>query len=165
MSVPGATRSGLIRLSSQGPRLLNAATPWGSPEILSLAMGGSGNSWGHPCPQVRPDRPPAVRLLRLAPTVSAFLLDPGEPIDNQSTNPTLLFSRSAACPSLPAENTTSMSRWEATNSSMSVASPVYIDRTAEPQLLLWIRTPCWYASSNRSPRLTGRPPSPPCASR
>jgi hypothetical protein len=44
MSVPGATTSGLIRRSSVGPRLLNAATHCGSPDTRAFAIGSSGKS-------------------------------------------------------------------------------------------------------------------------
>jgi hypothetical protein len=44
MSVPGATRSGLMRRSSQGPRLLKAAIASGSPEIRSAEMGLAGKA-------------------------------------------------------------------------------------------------------------------------
>jgi Glycosyl hydrolases family 25 len=81
MSVPGATMSGLIRRSSQGPRVLKAVVASESPDSSCSAIGGFGKSRGHLLPYVRPDSPPVVRLLRAAPTVSAFLHDVGEPIE------------------------------------------------------------------------------------
>src|SRR6266511_2734249 len=130
-----------------------------------MPTGGSGNSAGQAWPQVNAEIAPFVRLLRLAPTVRAFLQVAGDPIDNQSGKPTALLKRVAACPSFPAAMTISMSRCSATNSSTSSELSVYADCVAEPQLLLWILAPAWYAPSKRSPRLTGSPPSPPCESR
>ena len=101
MSVPGATRSGLVRWSSQGPRLLNAAMHSLLPDMNSLAIGGAGNLVGQPAPQVVFANGPSTRLLRQAPTVSAFLLEAGEPIDNQSTEPWLEWKGFAAVPALP----------------------------------------------------------------
>src|SRR5258708_30562420 len=109
MSVPGATRSGLIRRSSVGPRLLQAARPCGSPETFFAAIGSAGKLLDQSSPQVFELNAPSARSLRLAPTVSAFLHDAGELIDSQSTNPTADLLRAAAVPALPAAITTSMS--------------------------------------------------------
>src|SRR5947199_7595358 len=68
MSVPGATRSGLIRRSLVGPRLLNAASDCGSPETFSREIGWAGKSRDQSSPQVRVLNAPSVRSLRLAPT-------------------------------------------------------------------------------------------------
>ena len=50
--MPGATRSGLMRRSSHGPRLLKAASASGLPEMLSLAIGAVGKSFGQAAPYV-----------------------------------------------------------------------------------------------------------------
>src|SRR5690348_10114693 len=89
-SVPGATMSGLMRLSPVGPRLLNAASDWAFPDTASFAtvapaLAGSGNASGQASWYVYLESPPAVRSLRLAPTTIAFLLVAGEPIDRCST--------------------------------------------------------------------------------
>ena len=50
MSVPGATTSGLIRRSVQGPRLLKPARHCGSPRRSGSAIGGFGKSPGQTSP-------------------------------------------------------------------------------------------------------------------
>jgi hypothetical protein len=75
-------------------------------------------------PYVRPESPPVVRLLRAAPTVSAFLHDAGEPIESQSTKPGAELNGLAAVPSLPAAMTMSMSRRSAAYASTSLESTV-----------------------------------------
>src|SRR6202035_2247946 len=87
ISVPGATTSGLILLSSDGPLLLKPASASGSPDIVAIAIGPDGKAAGHAVPQVIVLSPPLVRSLRLAPTVSAFLAVAGAPIESQSTKP------------------------------------------------------------------------------
>src|ERR1700710_1031756 len=126
MSVPGATRSGLIRRSLVGPRLLNAASDCGSPETFSWAIGWGGKTRDQSSPPGRVLNAPSVRSLRLAPTVSAFLHDAGELIDSQSTKPAADFFGAAAVPALPAAITTSMSGFLWTNSSTSFLFSVLV---------------------------------------
>ena len=124
MSVPGATTSGLMRWSFVGPRLLNAAMQLGSPEIVSLEMGGEGKALGKPPAQVICAMGPSGRSLRLAPTVIAFLLEAGEQMESQSTNPASDFLGWKLEPALPAAITISMSLRLLANSSTSSLSMV-----------------------------------------
>src|SRR6478672_5606847 len=95
MFVPGATRSGLVRLSIVGPREENAAMPSALSETWP-----AGPSFGHvlvpepgsihslqlmSIPGVGVE--PCGRLFSLAPTVRQFFAVPGEPTEPASMTP------------------------------------------------------------------------------
>ena len=92
MNVPGATISGLRRLSSVGPRLENAA----SPEILSARRSVLIGALYFVVPQTEFI---VGRSFSLAPTVKTLLADAGAPSESKSTSPSPLLS----IPLFPAE--------------------------------------------------------------
>src|SRR3712207_2212651 len=105
MFVPGATISGLIRPSSAGPRLENAAIPSTLLLVKSAPNGApprpktdqqkfSGTLAEHP--------PVGGRKLSEEPTVSTFFAVPGALIESASTTPSRGF---LSKPSLPAATT------------------------------------------------------------
>src|SRR4051812_41089935 len=96
MNVPGATTSGLKRLSLVGPRLLNATTWSGSSAIGSALNGETGKSPGHHSPYV--SRSKSGRLFSQAPTVMQFFAVAGELTLIGLIRP----SPSESVPSLPA---------------------------------------------------------------
>src|SRR6266480_5625108 len=105
MTVPGATRSGLIRSSSVGPRLLKAASTSESPQIASPAT--SGKVYGREYfSHFAFSYGPSVRTEQQAPTVKAFFEVAGARNDIGKMRPPLIgsgLSSSTWRPSLPAE--------------------------------------------------------------
>ena len=126
--MPGATISGLILPSSQGPLEENAAIPSLLSSKLSEFIGSAGYLSDQPCPHVK-----FVTLMSLsvAPTVIQFLAVAGEPRESRSTIPSL----SASVPSLPAEKVIIISLWFHANWSSCSDVESYWPATGAPHEL------------------------------
>jgi hypothetical protein len=110
-NVPGATTSGLKRLSFVGPRLEKGTTSFGSSASGSERNGATGKSVGHQAPYISALK--FGRRFSQAPTVMQFFAVPGA-----DTLMGLIFpSPSSSVPSLPEATTTQKSLCSQTNRS------------------------------------------------